>query len=92
MNAFAEQGVAIGSRKVGRIPVRNLWLLMLYASGLTRIREAFNALVVDDLEDIPDLVAKLLVLAVERRLRRNVSRGYQYRRGASLVSGAELIF
>jgi len=82
LSAFAEQDIAIGNRKVGRIPVRNLWLLMLYASGLTRIKEAFNALVVDDLEDIPDLVAKLLAHAVERRLRRNVSRGYHYRAGS----------
>lgn len=52
---------------------------MLYASDLTRIKDAFNALIEDDLEDIPDLVAKLLVHAVEQRLRRNVSRGYQHR-------------
>lgn len=79
MNTFAEQDVVIGSRKIGRIPVRNLWLLILYASDLMRIKEAFNALVEDDLEDIPDLVAKLLAHAVEQRLRRNVSRGYQHR-------------
>ncbi|CAJ7706633.1 5-methylcytosine-specific restriction enzyme subunit McrC [Burkholderia pseudomallei] len=59
--------------------MRNLWFLMLYASDLTRIKGAFNALVEDDLEDIPDLVAKLLARAVEHRLRRNVSRGYQNR-------------
>ncbi|MDN8033124.1 5-methylcytosine-specific restriction endonuclease system specificity protein McrC [Burkholderia multivorans] len=41
--------------------------------------EVFNALVEDDLEDIPDLVAKLLAHAVEQRLRRNVTRGYQHR-------------
>ncbi|MEM5330844.1 5-methylcytosine-specific restriction endonuclease system specificity protein McrC [Paraburkholderia sp. JHI2823] len=79
MSALAENYVAIGSRKIGRIPVRNVWLLMLYASDLTRIKEAFNALVEDDLDDIPDLVAKLLAHAVEQRLRRNVSRGYQHR-------------
>lgn len=79
MSTFAQQDVVIGSRKIGRIPVRNLWLLMLYASDLMRIKEAFNALVEDDLEDIPDLVAKLLAHAVEQRLRRNVSRGYQHR-------------
>ncbi|WP_186190930.1 5-methylcytosine-specific restriction endonuclease system specificity protein McrC [Burkholderia gladioli] len=75
----AKQGVAIENRKIGRIPVRNLWLLMLYASDLTRIKGAFNALVDDDLEEIPDLVGKLLAHAVEQRLRRNVSRGYQSR-------------
>lgn len=76
---LAKQEIAIGTRKIGRIPVRNLWLLMLYASELMRIKEAFNALVEDDLEDIPDLVARLLAHAVERRLRRNISRGYQHR-------------
>ncbi|WP_343656141.1 5-methylcytosine-specific restriction endonuclease system specificity protein McrC [Paraburkholderia caribensis] len=80
MNAFAEPDITVGTRKIGRIPVRNLWLLMLYASDLTRIKDAFNALVEDDeFEDIPDLVAKLLAHAVEQRLRRNVSRGYQHR-------------
>ena len=33
-----------GGRLVGRIPVRNLWLLMLYASELTRFKSEFNAL------------------------------------------------
>ncbi|MGC3030180.1 5-methylcytosine-specific restriction endonuclease system specificity protein McrC [Burkholderia sp. DN3021] len=79
MSTSAKQGGAIENRKIGRIPVRNLWLLMLYASDLTRIKEVFNALVEDDLEDIPDLVAKLLAHAVEQRLRRNVTRGYQHR-------------
>ncbi|WP_442808232.1 5-methylcytosine-specific restriction endonuclease system specificity protein McrC [Trinickia soli] len=80
MNAFAEPDIPIGARKIGRIPVRNLWLLMLYASDLTRIKDAFNALLDDDdPEEIPDLVAKLLAHAVEQRLCRNVSRGYQHR-------------
>jgi hypothetical protein len=41
--------------RIGRIPVRNLWLLMLYASDLTRVRGAFDALVDDDLDNLPDL-------------------------------------
>ncbi|OXI87491.1 5-methylcytosine-specific restriction endonuclease system specificity protein McrC [Burkholderia sp. AU31652] len=52
---------------------------MLYASDLVRIRNVFDGLVEDDLEEIPDLIAKLLVHAVEQRLRRNVSRGYRQR-------------
>ena len=31
-------GADCGERMVGRIPVRNLWLLMLYASELTRYK------------------------------------------------------
>src|SRR5665213_1898683 len=66
-------------RRIGRIPVRNLWLLMLYASDLTRVRGVFDALVDDDLDDLPDLVARLLTDAVERRRRRNLTRGYRHR-------------
>jgi 5-methylcytosine-specific restriction enzyme subunit McrC len=52
-----------GDRQVGRIPVRNLWLLMLYASELTQFRGAFDAIVEDDIRDIPELIARLLVHA-----------------------------
>jgi 5-methylcytosine-specific restriction enzyme subunit McrC len=68
----------VGDRLVGRIPVRNLWLLMLYASELTRFRGEFNALVDAD-SDLPELVARLLTMAVERRLKRNLTRGYRNR-------------
>jgi len=68
-----------GERRVGRIPVRNLWLLMLYASELTRESGAFNAITDDDLDDLPDLVARLLANSVERRLRRNLTRAYRRR-------------
>ena len=65
---------------IGRIPVRNLWLLMLYASE--RYRELPQARTVD-VEDAPDelpnLVAEVLTRAVERRMRRNLSFGYQRR-------------
>jgi 5-methylcytosine-specific restriction enzyme subunit McrC len=66
-------------RRIGRIPVRNLWLLMLYASDLTRVGGAFNALVDDDLDDLPGLVARLLTDAVEHRRRRNLTHGYRHR-------------
>ena len=68
-----------GERLIGRIPVRNLWLLMLYASDLTRVRGTFDAIVDEDIDDLPDLVARLLANSVERRLRRNLTRGYQHR-------------
>jgi 5-methylcytosine-specific restriction enzyme subunit McrC len=66
-------------RRIGRIPVRNLWLLMLYASDLTRVRDVFDALVDDDLDNLPDLVARLLADTVEHRRRRNLTRGYRHR-------------
>ena len=65
---------------IGEIPVKNLWLLMLYASQLFRQRDDLQKRDVEDnLDDIPDLVAEILARAVERRLRRNLSFGYQPR-------------
>ncbi len=52
---------------------------MLYASDLTRVRGAFDAIVEKDITDIPELIARLLIDAVERRLRRNLTRGYCHR-------------
>jgi 5-methylcytosine-specific restriction enzyme subunit McrC len=64
---------------IGRIPVRNLWLLMLYASDLFRHIASAKVSVEDNPDDIPDLVAEILSRQVERRLRRNLSFGYQSR-------------
>ena len=64
---------------IGRIPVRNLWLLMLYASELFRHRDRGKVVVEKNPDDIPDLVAEILTWLVERRLRRNLSFGYQPR-------------
>ncbi len=55
---------------------------MLYASDLTRVRGAFDAVVEKDIHDIPELIARLLIGAVERRLRRNFTRGYRHREKA----------
>jgi len=64
---------------IGRIPVRNLWLLMLYASDLFRVLEKASIAVEDNPDDIPDLVAEMLCCQVERRIRRNLSYGFQPR-------------
>lgn len=68
----------IGARTVGRIPVRNIWLLMLYASELARFAGEAWAHLEEDAEQLPDLVAELLCAAVERRLRRNLISGYRF--------------
>ncbi len=68
------------SGHVGRIPVRNLWLLMLYASDLFRQLGRKKIAVEENPDDIPDLVAEILVQLVERRLKRNLSFGYQSKR------------
>jgi 5-methylcytosine-specific restriction enzyme subunit McrC len=66
-----------GIGRMGRIPVRNLWLLMLYASDLFRDLEKAKVAVEDNPDDIPDLVAEMLCRHVERRIQRNLSYGYQ---------------
>lgn len=64
---------------IGRIPVRNLWLLMLYASDLFRTRGIGNVGLEDNPDDLPDLVAEILAHAVEVRQRRRLSLGYHSR-------------
>jgi 5-methylcytosine-specific restriction enzyme subunit McrC len=64
---------------IGRIPIRNLWLLMLYASDLFRSRGAGKVGLEDSPDELPDLVAEILARAVETRLRRHLSFGYRTR-------------
>jgi 5-methylcytosine-specific restriction enzyme subunit McrC len=64
---------------IGRIPVRNLWLLMLYASDLFRTRGIGNVGLEDNPDDLPDLVAEILAHAVEVRQRRRLNFGYRSR-------------
>ena len=66
------------ARLVGRIPVRNIWFLFLYASDLARFKGQFGA-EVENSPDLPTLIARLLCFSVERRLCRNLSRGYEQR-------------
>ena len=68
-----------GRGYVGRIPVRNLWLLMLYASDLFRMRGQDDLAYEDDPDELPDLVAEILAHAVEKRQRRQLSLGYRRR-------------
>ena len=68
-----------GIGRIGRIPVRNLWLLMLYASELFRDLEAQRRAIEDNPDDIPDLVAEILCRRVEYRIQRNLSHGYESR-------------
>lgn len=64
---------------IGRIPVRNLWLLMLYASDLFRTHGIGKVGLEDSPNDLPDLVAEILIHAVEVRQRRRLSLGYRSR-------------
>ena len=72
------------ARLIDRIPVRNVWLLMLYASRLLRYLDAKDRRAVEENpDDIPDLVAEILTREVSRRIKRNLSFGY-WRREAVL--------
>ena len=63
---------------VSYIPVRNIWLLMLYASDLMRqLKKTDRVLVEENLDDIPDLIANILLKEVNKRIRRNLSFDYQ---------------
>jgi 5-methylcytosine-specific restriction enzyme subunit McrC len=68
--------------QIDGIPIRNLWLLMLYASELFRATHLDrNTATEDNPDDIPDLVAEILTHAVEKRLKRDLSHGYQSEEG-----------
>lgn len=58
------------------IPLRNIWLLFLYAADLVQFKGRFDHQV-ETARDLPDLVARILTQVVEERLRRNLSRGYR---------------
>lgn len=59
------------------IPVRNLWLLMLYASDLYVDEADIRQAGLEDSSDgLMDIVAEVLVAAAERRLHRPLSRRY----------------
>lgn len=62
----------------GKIPVRNVWFLFLYAYDLARFQGRFEA-EIEDSSDFKSLIARLLCHVVEMRLRRNFSFGYRRR-------------
>ena len=74
--AHAVENPSGSPQLIGRIPVRNIWLLFLYASDLAKFQGQFEA-AIEDSPEFSDLIARLLCYAVERRLRRNLSRGYR---------------
>lgn len=61
---------------VGRIPVKNLWLLMAYGSDFSITNTSKSVSVIDNPDNLPDLIAELLNLAVDKRLRRSLNSGY----------------
>lgn len=65
---------------VHRIPVRNLWLLMLYASRLYQRNSPQRMVGVEENpDDLLNVVGEILVTAVERRLLRPLGHTYRER-------------
>lgn len=60
------------------IPLRNLWILFLYAADLVQFNGRFDH-EVEAARDLPEMIARVLAHVVEDRLKRNLSRGYQPR-------------
>lgn len=75
----AQSGSDVADGYIGRIPVRNLWLLMLYASDLFRTGGIRNVGLEDNPDELPDLIAEILAHAVEVRQRRRLNLGYRSR-------------
>jgi 5-methylcytosine-specific restriction enzyme subunit McrC len=80
--AEQEHEPELGPGYIGRIPVRNLWLLTLYASDLFRLKDKDGVGVENAPDDLPDLVAEILAHAVQERQRRRLSLGYQTKEAA----------
>ncbi len=75
----------MAQRTIGTIPIRNIWLLMLYASKLYReMPSKLRHRAEENPDDIADLVAEILTRAVELRIRRNLTLEF-HRRHADLT-------
>lgn len=77
--AYSEEitdGHFLASRHV---PIRNIWLLMLWASDLFQSPALSKYGHEEVPDDLPDLIAEVLVAAAERRLRTWLTKGYRPR-------------
>ena len=74
-----ENASVASSNYIDGIPIRNIWLLMLYASDIRQLPVSRRVEVEENPDEIPELVAELLTYAVERRMRRNLTTGYRHR-------------
>lgn len=65
------------NRYVGKIPLKNIWLLLFYASDLYQYLGNERVAIEDNPDDLAELLAKILCHQVESRLIHNLSYGYQ---------------
>lgn len=59
------------------IPIQNIWWLMLYASELRVHTKSNKFRKEENPDEIPELIAKILIRAIKRRLLRNLSVEFQ---------------
>lgn len=60
-----------------KIPISNIWLLMLYASNYYREYGRKLSSIEEAPDDIPDLLAKMLCNRVAKKMQKNLTRGYE---------------
>ena len=65
------------NRYVVKIPLKNIWLLLFYASDLYQYLGNERVAIEDNPDDLAELLAKILCHQVESRLIHNLSYGYQ---------------
>lgn len=78
MSALVEEVDEVGF--VSYIPIRNIWLLMFYASKMYRSLGQRSVAAEENPDLIPDLAAEILCHAVKDRIARNLSYGYRSQR------------
>lgn len=66
----------VSENDFGRIPVRNIWLLMLYASEARHLQTHSKVQLDENPDEIPTLIGQIFSEAVERRLKQNLSQSY----------------
>ncbi|NCN05864.1 MAG: 5-methylcytosine-specific restriction endonuclease system specificity protein McrC [Spirochaetales bacterium] len=59
------------------IPIRNIWLLIAYASEFLQLFGENSIGVEDNPDQLPDLIAEILCFQVEKRIGRNMSHGLE---------------
>lgn len=60
-----------------RIPIRNIWFFLLYASDFYKqISSTKRVELEDSIDDLPDLIGEMLVRAVQKKLKRNLTNNY----------------
>jgi len=76
---MALEAVETRAGYIGRIPVKNLWLLMAYGSDFAIANTTISVSAIDNPDEMPDLIAELLNRIVGARLRRSLNCGYTER-------------